>query len=122
LSNTNLTFAQNLEKMNRIDKIKAFLAESPKDSFLTFALAKEYEKLGDKKLALEQYLTLIENDPNYVGTYYHLGKLYEQLEEYATAFQTYKDGMKITRAAGDQHAFSELAGAKLNLGDDEDFE
>ena len=108
--------------MNRINKIKAFLAESPKDSFLTFALAKEYEKLGDKKQALEQYLTLVKNDPNYVGTYYHLGKLYEQLEEFATAFQTYKDGMKVTRAAGDQHAYSELAGAKLNLGDDEDFE
>jgi len=108
--------------MNRIDKIKAFLAESPNDSFLTFALAKEYEKLDDKKEALVQYLTLVKNDPNYVGTYYHLGKLYEQLEEYATAFQTYKDGMKVAKAAGDQHAFSELAGAKLGLGDDEDFE
>lgn len=108
--------------MNRIDKIKAFLAESPKDSFLTFALAKEYEKLEDQKQALEQYLKIVENDPNYVGTYYHLGKLYEQMKEYATAFQTYKDGMKIARAAGDQHSFSELAGAKLNLGDDEDFE
>ena len=108
--------------MNRIDKIKSFLADSPKDSFLTFALAKEHEKLGDKKQALKQYLKIVENDPNYVGTYYHLGKLYEQLEEYATAFQTYKEGMKITRAVGDQHAFSELAGAKLGLGDDEDFE
>ncbi len=108
--------------MNRLEKIKAFLADSPNDSFLTFALAKEYEKMGEKQKALEQYLAIVKNDPNYVGTYYHLGKLYEQLEEFTTAFQTYKDGMKVTRAAGDQHAFSELAGAKLNLGDDEDFE
>lgn len=108
--------------MDRLEQIKAFLAESPKDSFLTFALAKEYEKRGDKEAALAQYLTLTTNDPSYVGTYYHLGKLYEQLEKFPAAFQTYKDGMQIARAVGDQHAFSELAGAKLNLGDDEDFE
>jgi hypothetical protein len=30
--------------------------------------------------------------------------------------------MEVAKAAGDQHALSELAGAKLFLGDDDDFE
>ncbi len=106
----------------RLQQLQAFLADSPNDSFILFAIAKEYEKLNQTDQALAQYLLLLKNDPNYVGTYYHLGKLYEQKEAFEDAFFTYKKGMSIAKSQGDQHAFSELAGAKLNLGDDEDFE
>ena len=34
--------------MERIDKLKTFLANSPNDSFLKHALALEYVKLGDE--------------------------------------------------------------------------
>lgn len=106
----------------RLEKLFTFLESSPNDSFILFAIAKEYEKLGGMEKALEYYLKLVEADENYIGTYYHLGKLYEVKEEFTTAFQTYKKGMEIARKAGDKHALSELAGAKLSLGDDEDFE
>lgn len=107
---------------NRLQQLFNFLQSSPGDSFILFAIAKEYEKLGDKEKALEYYLKLEETDPEYVGTYYHLGKLYEQFDKIKTAFFTYKKGMEIARKAGDQHSLSELAGAKLELGDDDDFE
>jgi tetratricopeptide (TPR) repeat protein len=107
--------------MNRLELLQNMQKDSPDDSFLTFAIAKEYEKLGQLDEALQHFLQLVKNDPEYVGTYYHLGKLYEQKEAFAQAFATYKAGMKVARKAGDQHALSELAGAKLNLGDDEDF-
>ena len=106
----------------RLQQLFTFLEQSPKDSFITFAIAKEYEGLGNDAKALEYYLLLCQHDPDYVGTYYHLGKLYEKLEDFPTAFQTYKEGMSIAKKVGDQHALSELAGAKLNLGDEEDFE
>lgn len=106
----------------RLKQLLAFLEDNPKDAFLRFALAKEYEGLGVDDQALATYLQLVESDPSYVGTYYHLGKLYEKQEELDKAFHTYKKGMTVAKAAGDQHALSELAGAKLNLGDDEDFE
>jgi tetratricopeptide (TPR) repeat protein len=106
----------------RLTTLQNFLKDSPKDSFITFAIAKEYEKIGDKDKALAAYLELKENDPDYVGLYYHLGKLYEQFDEIETAFFTYKKGMEVAKAAGDQHAYNELAGAKLYLGDDDDFE
>lgn len=105
----------------RLEQLMDFLEGSPGDAFILFALAKEYENLDNLPKALEYYQLLEKDQPDYVGTYYHLGKLYEKMEEAAKAFQTYKDGMQIAKKAGDQHAFSELAGAKLNLGDDEDF-
>lgn len=106
----------------RLEQLKGFLQSSPNDSFILFAIAKEYEGLSQSDQALAYYLKLRKEDPNYVGTYYHLGKLYETREALSEAFAIYKEGMAIAKAIGDQHALSELAGAKLNLGDDEDFE
>jgi|AntRauTorckE5430_2_1112549.scaffolds.fasta_scaffold89054_1 tetratricopeptide (TPR) repeat protein len=106
----------------RLKQLQALLKEDPGSAFLHFAVAKEYEKYGQLDKALATYEALVESDPGYVGTYYHLGKLYEQLDRPADAFQTYKKGMDVARRAGEQHALSELAGAKLSLGDEEDFE
>lgn len=108
--------------MSRLQQLINLYQSSPNDAFLCFALAKEYEKLGDDVQALQFYTTLVEKHPDYVGTYYHLGKLYEKLQEIKTAFLTYAQGMQVAQKIGDRHALSELAGAKLNLGDDDDFE
>jgi tetratricopeptide (TPR) repeat protein len=106
----------------RLQQLYAFHEADPKDSFILFALAKEHESISDDEKALNYYLQLVQNDPDYVGTYYHLGKLYERIGQPTQAFATYCKGMKIARAIGDQHAFNELAEAKLQLGDDEDFD
>ncbi len=106
----------------RLNQLLAFHSSNPKDEFILFALAKEYEKHGDDEKALHHYQHLVEHSPNYVGTYYHLGKLYEKLQEAPLAFSTFKTGMEVARQQGDQHAYNELAGAKLELGDDDDFE
>jgi tetratricopeptide (TPR) repeat protein len=107
---------------DRLQQLLSLLKNNPNDSFVNFAIAKEYENFNDHENALKYYLQLVEQDKMYVGTYYHLGKLYEKMEEPGLAFSTYKDGMKVARELGDQHAYNELAGAKLNLGDDEDFD
>lgn len=106
----------------RLEKLLDFLKTNPEDTFILFALAKEYEKMGKDTEALIYYDKLLETDEQYVGAYYHLGKLKERAGEVEAAFATYKKGMLVAQRAGDQHAYSELAGAKLNLGDDEDFE
>jgi len=106
----------------RLEQLLSFLEGSPKDAFIHFAIAKEYENLDNLDKALSYYQHLEQNNPDYVGTYYHLGKLYEKQEKINEAFSTYKKGMSIAKKLGDQHALSELAGAKLALGDDEDFE
>lgn len=105
----------------RLEQLLNFYRDSPDDSFILFALAKEYEGLGQTGEALQHYQQLQQIDPNYIGLYYHLGKLYEQVEGPKKAWDTYTEGLQRAKNAGDQHAASELAGARLNLGDEEDF-
>ena len=105
----------------RLQQLLQLLAESPDDAFLLFALAKEEEKLGRPEKALARFLELREKRPDYTGLYYHLGKLYEDQQQPAAAWEAYSTGMEVARRAGDQHALSELAGARLNLGDEDDF-
>lgn len=101
-------------KTARIDQIKSFLMDKPNDSFLLFALAKEYEGLKNEELALATYLKLKEVDINYVGLYYHLGKLYEELEQSEKAISTYSEGIEIAKAKNDWHSLAELNNARTN--------
>lgn len=106
--------------LKRFEYLQQLLSESPNDAFLHFAMAKELEKQGNKDEALNYYLKLKTLDPNYVGLYYHLGKLYESLTREEMAIQTYKQGILVSKNAGDQHAAGELAAALLNLDDPDD--
>jgi tetratricopeptide (TPR) repeat protein len=105
--------------MSRLLQLQQFLATSPDDAFILFALAKEYEKQNDLDQALSYYQTLRAKQADYVGTYYHLGKLQEKQNDFDAAVATYTEGMAVAKKAGDQHALSELAGARLNLVDED---
>ena len=100
---------------SRLSKLMAFLEDSPDDSFILFAIAKEHEKLGAVKEAFTYYEKLTAIDPDYVGTYYHLGKLHEAEENVTQALEVYQQGIEIAKKVKDQHALSELMGAKMNL-------
>lgn len=93
---------------NRLEQLKQFLLNEPNDSFLKYAIATEYIKLEQLDEALNYFTELVTTDEDYVGTYYHLGKLYEKLDRKADAESTYKKGLMIARKAGKMHAASEL--------------
>lgn len=103
--------------MDRIAQLKAFLAEDPGDSFVRFALATEYAKLGDAEEALRYFEGLIADDPDYVGTYYHLGKLYERTGQEERARQVYRLGIEAATRVSDLHARAELQSALLESED-----
>jgi len=96
---------------NRLQQLLDFLENSPGDAFISFAIAKEYEGLGQLDKSLTTYEALVKSQPDYVGTYYHLGKLYEKLEKFEEAETTFTTGISIAKAAGDKHAAGELQGA-----------
>jgi tetratricopeptide (TPR) repeat protein len=104
----------------RLPYLLQLLKASPADSFLLFAIAKEYEGAGDAAKALGFYEKLRATDPAYVGLYYHLGKLFEQKKDFEQAAFTYKEGIEVARKVSDFHALSELQGALLNLEDPEE--
>ncbi len=101
--------------MDRLQRLLEMLEEQPRDAFLLYALAKEYEKTGEQQKALQAFLTLRSLHPDYVGFYYHLGKLYERLGQVDKARETYAEGMERCQAVGDQHAYSELLTAAEEL-------
>lgn len=101
--------------IERIEKLKEFLVASPGDSFLKHALALEYIKLGDDGAARKLFEEIVENEPNYVGTYYHLAKLLERSEDTEGAVKVYEKGMEEAKKVGDNHAFGELRGAYEEL-------
>lgn len=102
----------------RLQQLFSFLKDSPDDPFLLFAVAKEYEGLGEHGQALDYYLKLRKEQKDYVGTYYHLGKLYVLKGDEQQAIKIFSEGMEIAKQQGDKHALSELAGAKLEIDDE----
>lgn len=100
---------------NTIQLLKSFLEMDPSDSFTQFALAMEYNKAGDIQQSEIIFKKLVESDPGYVGTYYHLGKLLEVLGKVDEARSVFKDGIVVAENSNDQHAASELKQALLEL-------
>ena len=100
---------------DRIEKLKAFLQQSPDDCFLNHALALEYIKQNNETDARILFEKNLSYDPKYVATYYHLGKLLERVGESDLAVKAYEDGMKIAKSAGDMHSYNELRGAYEDL-------
>jgi tetratricopeptide (TPR) repeat protein len=99
-----------MQNDNRLDQLLKFLEREPHDPFLQYALATEYLRIDKLEMALFYYESLINNHPNYVGTYYHLGKLYELLGRKEDAIRTYRDGIQICKNERNMHALSELQG------------
>lgn len=94
--------------ISRLEKLLEFLKNEPNDEFLQYALATEYLRLNETDKALQYYENLVTNHPDYVGTYYHLGKLYEALNRKPDAISAYEKGMEVAKSKRDNHAFSEL--------------
>ncbi|MGN6353837.1 MAG: tetratricopeptide repeat protein [Parafilimonas sp.] len=101
--------------MNRIEKLQELLQQMPGDSFLRHALALEYIKLDNDKDARVLFETILKDEPGYVGSYYHLGKLLERTGETSQAIEWYEKGMQQAKAANDQHAYNELQAAYEDL-------
>ncbi len=61
-----------------------------------------------RKKYLKKFLS---SDPSYIGSYYHLAKLFERNGDAASAISWYEKGMQAAKPAGDNHALNELRGS-----------
>jgi len=106
--------------MDRISRLKTFIDKYPSDMFSRHALAMELLKLGQYPEALEAMISLLAFDENHSGTYYHLGKLYEQLGEHDHALKIYEKGIVIAGKIKAENDLRELKGALSQLKDELD--
>lgn len=79
----------------KIKQLARQIKNNPDDSFSKFALALEFRKEGDFKKARILFEDILSSDPDYVGVYYHLGKLYEALDRFKDAKELYEKGIDI---------------------------
>lgn len=100
--------------VDRLATLLTFLEEDPSDPFTRFALAQEYLKRGQTDEAAYYFEALVDDAPDYVGTYYHLGKLYEGIGRKEEALAVYQRGIERARAQREFHALSELQDALLS--------
>ncbi len=106
----------------RLKQLITILDQGSKDPFIKYAIATEYLKEDNISLALKYYEDLIANHPDYIGTYYHLGKLYVKLGRKEDAEVTFEQGIMQAKESKNFHALSELQQfyQSIVLGLDED--
>lgn len=101
--------------MERLNQILKMLQTHPDDTFLHYASAIEYEKLGNLEEARKVLEGLLKIQPNYLPTYYRLGQIYEQMNENDLAIDMYKDGKKLAHKINDFKTEGELSEALMLL-------
>ena len=101
----------------KIKTLARNIKANPNDSFSKFALALEFLKQDDIRRAKMLFEDVYQNDPDYVGVYYHLGKLYERLDDLSRARQLYEEGIPIAAEQKESRTKQELeeALAQVNI-------
>ena len=99
---------------SRIEILKQYLADEPNDPFNLYALATEYS--SDKPhIALHYFEQLLEKHPDYLGTYYHAGKLYQAFGKLEKAKQVLEKGIALAQQQLKTKALNELQSALNEL-------
>ena len=101
--------------MDRIEKLQEFLRVDPHDSFIQHALALEFVKAGNDIAAQQLFENILQRDPEYIGSYYHLAKLLERNGNIELAIKWYQKGIEEARKAGETRAYNELRSAYEEL-------
>lgn len=99
---------------SRIDQLQQFYQEDPTDPFNLYALALEQQKTDGHK-AIELFARLIKEHPEYIPTYYHLGRAYQDLGNRDQALKTFMAGIEQARRHSDLKSLRELHAAHQDL-------
>ncbi|MFN8280569.1 MAG: hypothetical protein U0V49_09830 [Saprospiraceae bacterium] len=105
--------------MNRKSQLEFMRSEDPQNSFVLFALAKEYEGEGNAIAAIELMEELRRQDPLYTGLYYHLASLYKQTGQTLTCREILMTGINVCETHRQAHDLAELRQFLMNLEIDE---
>jgi tetratricopeptide (TPR) repeat protein len=92
---------------SRIEQLEQFAREDPNDPFNKYALALEYQKT-DTDRALKIFNQLLIDHRDYVPTYYHLAKLYQESGMNVEAIRVFELGISEAKKQNDTKAIQEL--------------
>lgn len=103
------------ENRDRIRRLASYVRQNPDDSFSKFALALELLKNNEVEKTLLLFESIRKKDPDYIGIYYHLGKLYERIGRVDEALACFRDGVKRAENRNEMRTCSELQDALRQL-------
>ena len=92
----------------RIKALKEFLAKDPDDCFSRYALALEYNGMGESESAISALKELLQHDPKYIAAYQQMGQIYGKLNKTRDAKRYYRKGIEVAGEANDIHAKQEM--------------
>jgi predicted Zn-dependent protease len=101
------------EEVCLVDKIaglREILALDPKNSFARYGVAMELAGRGEVSAALDEFDTLLKNDPDYTAGYFMAAQTLAKENRNAEAIERLKAGIGCAARAGNGHALSEMQG------------
>lgn len=110
------------QENDKVQKLAFNLKKNPNDSFSKFALALELLKRDQVSKAIILFESILEQDPDYLGVYYHLGKLYQQTGNAQLAGELFTKGIQLADEQNNTRTKSELSEALETLKIDTDYD
>lgn len=103
--------------MTRLQQLQQFFSEDPHDPFNLYALAIEYQKTDVEK-SMELFSQLAAEHPKYIATYYHFGKLLQEIGKLKEAQAIFETGIRFAQELNEAKALRELRSALQELEDE----
>lgn len=94
--------------MDKLSGLKEILALDPKNSFVRYGVAMELAGRGEIAAALQEFDTLLTNDPDYTAGYFMAAQTLAGAGRKAEAIARLKDGIGCAARSGNSHALSEM--------------
>jgi len=98
----------------RINLLKNYIDEEPKEPFNHYALACEYLN-GKEEEAMRLFKKLLNDFPDYLATYYQAAQLLQEFEQVEEALEVYTRGIALAKRQNNAKTLNELKVAKQNL-------
>ncbi len=94
--------------MDKIAALREILALDPKNSFARYGIAMELVNRKETAAALEEFSTLLANDPNYTAGYFMSAQTLSDAGRTAEAIEMLKAGIACAGRVGNSHALNEM--------------
>lgn len=93
---------------DRLDALRALVAQNPGDSRTRYMLAMELARQGDLNASAVEYESIIGADGDYVAAYFHGGQALEKLGRLDDARTMYRAGLEACERTRDNKTRAEL--------------
>jgi predicted Zn-dependent protease len=94
--------------MDKIAALSEILTADPTNAFARYGLAMEHNTQGNTALALSEFATLIQHNPDYVPAYQMSAQTLAKLGRAIEAITRLKEGLTAAQRTNNAHAASEM--------------